>query len=296
MNKMKYFQCTAAVFVLVSSAGFLALFGEARDAARAGASTPPATRSYLGFDRNEYPGDDAMKTLRHDFAFTSFWLSPPPGDKTDKNTWKGKREFLRAQGFGFVALYRGRDARELKNEARAKELGMVDARGASSSAKLEGFTSNTIIFLDIEDGGRLPAAYHAYLRAFNDGLAHTRYRAGVYCSGIPVKEGPGVSITTVEDIRTSEAPREFVFWAYNDACPPSPGCVFPQEPPTPAASGISAATVWQFAQSPRRKEFAAHCPPGYHTDGNCYAPSDTAHAWFLDVNSASSPDPSSGSK
>jgi hypothetical protein len=41
-------------------------------------------------------------------------------------------------------------------------------------------------------------------------------------------------------------------------------------------------------------EFSAHCAPGYHTDGNCYAPGDTAHAWFLDVNSATSPDPSKG--
>jgi hypothetical protein len=295
INDMKYFQFVAAVFVLVVSAAFLALLGEAHGAMRAGASTPPATRSYLGFDRNEYPGDEAMKTLRRDFAFTSFWLSPPPGDKTNKNTWTGKREFLRGQDFGFVVLYRGRDARELKNEAVAKQKGTLDARNAASSAKTEGFSAGTIIFLDIEDGGRLPATYHAYLRAFADELAGTKYRAGVYCSGIPVKEGAGVTITTAEDIRTSEAPREFTLWAYNDACPPSPGCVFPQEPPTPVASGISAAKVWQFAQSPRRKEFAAHCPPGYHTDGNCYAPSDTAHAWFLDVNSSSSPDPS-GSK
>jgi glycoside hydrolase-like protein len=286
----------AIALLLLAGAGLVILFSGTDDSLRAAAARSPATQSYLGFDRNEYPGDAAMKTLRHDFAFTSFWLSPPPGDKTGKNTWTGKREFLRAQGFGFVVLYRGRDAHELKTEARAKELGTMDARNAASSAKTEGFSAGTIIFLDIEDGGRLPAAYHSYLRAFADELAHTSFRAGLYCSGIPVKEGSGSAITTTEDIRTSEAPREFVFWAYNDACPPSPGCVFPQVPPAPTASGTSFASVWQFAQSPRRKEFAAHCPPGYHTDGNCYAPSDTAHLWFLDVNSSSSPDPSGGSK
>jgi len=287
----------AVALVFLAGTGLATLFSEADDASlRASARSSPAGRAYLGFDRNEYPGDAAMKTLRHDFAFTSFWLSPPPGDKTGKNTWAGKREFLHTQGFGFVVLYRGRDAHELKNERRAKELGIIDANSAASSAKSEGFPKSTIIFLDIEDGGRLPNTYHAYLRGFADELAHTSYRAGVYCSGIPVKEEPGSSITTAEDIRTSEAPREFVFWAYNDACPPSPGCVFPQDAPPPAASGTSFASVWQFAQSPRRKEFAAHCPPGYHTDGNCYAPSDAAHTWFLDVNSASSPDPSAGSK
>src|SRR5215475_6842117 len=67
----------------------------------------PATRSYLGFDRNDYPGDAAMKTMRRDFAFTSFWVSPPPGTKT--NSWIGKREFLRSQGYGFVVLFSGPD-------------------------------------------------------------------------------------------------------------------------------------------------------------------------------------------
>jgi hypothetical protein len=293
---IKQLKFAAIALVLLAGAALVALFSGARASLSAAASASPAAGSYLGFDRNEYPGDDAMKTLRHDFAFTSFWLSPSPGDKTNKNTWVGKREFLRAQGFGFVVLYRGRDAHELKKEARAKELGTFDARKAAVSAKAEGFSSGTVIFLDIEDGGRLPNTYHIYLRAFADELARTSYRAGVYCSGIPLSEGPGVSITTAEDILTSEAPHKFVFWAYNDACPPAPGCVFPRDPLPPSGSGISFATVWQFAQSPRRKEFAAHCPPGYHTDGNCYAPSDTGHAWFLDVNSSSSPDPSGGAK
>jgi hypothetical protein len=38
------------------------------------------------------------------------------------------------------------------------------------------------------------------------------------------------------------------------------------------------------AQSPRRKEFTAHCPANYAADGNCYAPDDSAHKWFLDAN------------
>lgn len=293
MQRLPFF--TGAV-ILFTAAVLLFFFAGIRDSLRAAASPAPPARSYLGFDRNEYPGDAAMKLLRHDFAFTGYWLSPPPGDKTNKNSWTGKREFLRAQGFGFLALYRGRDSREFKNEAAAKEKGTLDARGAAASAKAEGFSSGTIIFLDIEEGGRLPASYHAYLRAFADELARSGFRPGAYCSGMPVKEEPGVSITTAEDIRASEAPREFVFWAYNDACPPSPGCAFPKEPPAPSASGIDAATVWQFAQSPRRKEFSAHCAAKYAPDGNCYAPSDAAHRWFLDVNSSTSADPSSANK
>jgi hypothetical protein len=253
-----------------------------------------AARNYLGFDRNMYPGDDAIPILRKTFAFTGYWLSPPPREKD--NSWTGKRELLRSQGFGFLVLYRGRDSSECKNEAQAQHLGVGDAVNAATAARSEGFSPGTIIFLDIEEGGRLPAAYHAYLRAWFDELTNRGYRAGLYCSGIPVREDARITITTADDIRAQSPSREFSFWIYDDACPPSPGCGFPQNPPPPATSGIGFASVWQFAQSPRRREFAQHCAAAYHRDGNCYAPSDSHHIWFLDVNSANSPDPSGGAK
>ena len=253
-----------------------------------------AQRYYLGFDRNVYPGDAALPILRKTFVFSSYWLSPPPGE--NRNTWKGKRKLLLSHEFGFLVLYRGRDSHQLKSQADAARKGTLDANTAVASAKAEGFAAETIIFLDIEEGGRLPAAYHAYLRAWSDGLKRARFLPGVYCSGMPVKEEPGVTITTAEDIRNQAPLREIAIWAYNDACPPSPGCTFPGNPPAPSASGISFATVWQFAQSPRRKEFTGRCPAKYAPDGNCYAPGDSTHKWFLDVNSATSPDPSGGAK
>jgi hypothetical protein len=281
-----FFPVPVCISVVLLAAMLLAAPVPAPQAAASGA--------YLGFDRNIYPGDDAFPILRKTFAFTSYWLSPPPGEKT--NTWRGKRELLHSQGFGFLVLFRGRDSRELKNETVAKRKGIEDAKNAAASAMAEGFTSSTIIFLDIEEGGRLPVAYHTYLAAWTAELTQAGYRSGAYCSGIPVKEEPGVTITTADDIRNHDYGQDLIFWAYNDACPPSPGCVFPNAPPSPAAGGISYAEVWQFAQSPRRKEFTAHCPANYHKDGNCYAPGDTAHSWFLDVNSATSADPSGGTR
>jgi hypothetical protein len=257
-------------------------------------AAPQQSRSYLGFDRNIYPGDEALPILRKTFSFASYWLSPPPGEKL--STWKGKRELLLSHGFGFLVLYRGRDSSKLKNETNAKAKGIVDAVVAAAAAKEEGFAPGTIIFLDIEEGGRLPATYHVYLGAWLEELKRAGFVAGVYCSGIPVKEEPGVSITTAENIRSQPPLHEILIWAFNDVCPPSPGCAFPRNPPAPSASGIPYAEVWQFAQSPRRKERTALCQSKYAPDGNCYAPGDTAHAWFLDVNSATSPDPSGGAR
>src|SRR5277367_5488961 len=84
------------------------------------------TRAYLGFDLNIFPGKDALPILRKTFAFSGYWLSPPPGEKT--NTWTGQRELLRAQGFGFLLLYRGPASSELKSDAAAAAKGTGDAR------------------------------------------------------------------------------------------------------------------------------------------------------------------------
>jgi len=250
--------------------------------------------SYLGFDRNIYPGDAALRMLHETFAFSGYWLSPPPGEKS--NSWSGKRELLRSLGFGFLVLYRGRGSHEFKNLQDAKKLGEQDAAATAEAAKREGFPRDTIIFLDIEEGGRLSLAYHSYIQGWLWTLTMRDYQGGFYCSGIPVKEGARTTVTTAEDIVSDLyfKSRAFSIWVYNDACPPSPGCTFPENPPAPSASGMESATVWQFAQSPRRKEFTAHCPAKYPPDGNCYAPGDTAHSWFLDINSANSTDPSHG--
>jgi hypothetical protein len=275
----------------ISALGFSSAFFNVASTPQSG---PEHSRSYLGFDRNIYPGDAALPILRKTFSFTSYWLSSPPGEK--RNTWKGKRELLLSQGFGFLVSYRGPDSGELKSEADAKAKGNKDASEAAAAAKEEGFAAGTIVFLDIEEGGRLPETYHTYLRAWSEELKRASFIPGVYCSGIPVNEEPGVSITTADDIRNHQSTRETVIWAYNDACPPSPGCAFPENPPPPSASGTSYAAVWQFAQSPRRRKLTARCPARYSPDGNCYAPGDHAHAWFLDVNSAASPNPSGGAK
>src|SRR5713226_3563088 len=248
-----------------------------------------AARFYLGFDRNIYPGDEALPILRKTFTFTSYWLSPPPGEKT--NTWSGKRELLRSQGFGFVVLFRGREEKDLKSVKDASAKGEEDAQATVEAGQREGFGSHTIIYLDIEEGGRLSPNYHAYIIGWLWHLTLS-FRGGFYCSGIPVKEEKGKTITTCEDIYEElwRKSREFSIWAYNDMCPPSPGCVFPVNPPEPSVVEKkfcdTCVSVWQFAQSPRRRKFTSRCPAKYARDGNCYAPGDTAHAWFLDVNSA----------
>jgi len=280
---MKFLRIFPCFFCIVLSGGLLISSAMPRQ-------NQPAAKSYLGFDLNQYPGDDALPVLRKTFSFASYWLGPPPGEK--RSTWSGKRSLLQSQGFGFVVLFIGRESRNLKSARDARQKGVLDGENTAKLALGEGFPVGTVIFLDIEEGGRLSAAYHDYVNAWIDALAQANYRGGVYCSAMPVEEGGGQSITTAKDLQDHLAGRNLVFWVYNDACPPSPGCVFPKSPPPLAQSSFPEATIWQYAQSPRRKQFTGHCSSTYAADGNCYAPGDSAHKWFLDLNVATSPNPS----
>jgi hypothetical protein len=252
-------------------------------------------QSYLGFDRNEYPGDGSLKTLRQTFSYAGFWLNNPPG--MSSNSWAGHRAAVEAARFGFLVLFNGRLYAELKTVTHATQLGRSDAQAAAVAAQREGFPRATIIFLDQEQGGRMLPEQKAYIYAWVDGVTVAGFRAGVYCSGIPSKDDGNV--VTAVDIREhagegARATRQIVYWAINDACPPSPGCAFPPHPPMPAQSGVDFAEVWQFAQSPRRKDIAAHCT-NYSRDGNCYTPGVTAsQGLHVDLNTATSSDPSHG--
>ena len=249
--------------------------------------------AFLGFDRNDYPEDHALQELHKTFAYAGYWLNNLPGART--NTWLGKRRGLERAGFGFLVLFNGRLYRELGSVARASELGQADAQRAVQAAEHEGFPAQTIIFLDQEEGGRLLPEQKAYLFAWIDGVNHAGYGAGVYCSGIAAKEESGDSVITAEDIRQSAGVRPITYWVTNDACPPSPGCTAPRHPPLPSASGIAFADIWQFAQSPRRKDVTRACARSYGQDGNCYAPgSASEQKLHVDLNTATSADPSHG--
>jgi hypothetical protein len=296
MSSTKHF---ASIIAAILLANFLWLVNgpAAADYAPVQSATD-SPRTYLGFDVNEYPGDDALPALKQTFAFAGYWLNVPPGAKT--NNWMGKRPEFIKNNFGFLVLFNGRLERELLSAAHAAELATTDAKFAIAAAQREGFPAGTIIFLDQEEGGRLLATQMAYVLQWVDTVSANGFRAGIYCSGMPAREGK-TTIVTANDIREHRAGREITYFVYNDACPPAPGCAITRNPPSPGKSGVPFAAIWQFAQSPRRHEFTKSCGATYHADGNCYpSPNPTTtvsknnSGIFLDLDSATSPDPSNG--
>jgi hypothetical protein len=254
-----------------------------------------ATQNPIGFDSNDYPGDDALPALRRHFAFAGYWLTNPPGEH--QNGWQGKRDVLLKNDFGFLVLANGKFDAEIKKAKRSgtapAALGKKDAATAIAAAQREHFPARTIIFLDQEEGGRLDTDQSGYLLAWTETVAHSGYLPGVYASGQPVDDSPGRTITTVQNIREQVAAQHLTpiaFWVYQDACPPANGCTL--QPSPLASNGTPDVAAWQYAQSPRRKEITEACARTYAADGNCYV-SDLPKI-MLDLSVASSPDPSHG--
>jgi hypothetical protein len=253
---------------------------------------PQPRPAYSGLDKNDYPGDDLLPALRKSFAFTGYWLNNPPG--MSSNGWVGKRDILLARGFGFAVLFNGRLYADLKNaEAQGKDataLGRSDAADAIAAAHREGFPARAILFLDQEEGGHLLPQQSAYLFGWVDAVERSAYKPGVYCSGIAVGSAP----TTAGEILQHYNQHPPALWVANDQCPPAPGCVIPAQLALPAASGTRDATIWQYAQSPRRPEFTASCAATY-SNNSCYAPSlPQLPRTAIDLNAATSADPSQG--
>jgi len=250
---------------------------------------------YVGFDRNEYPGDDTMAAMKKQFAFVGYWLTVPPGAMF--NQWVGKREVLKQQGWGFLLLANGRFEAEIKKAQKAgtapAELGRKDAAVAVAAAKSEGFPKRAIVFLDQEEGGRLTDVQAAYLLAWTEAVAGSDYRPGVYASGQKTQDDPGVWIDTVEDIRDrvkKGALHDIAIFDAQDQCPPAPGCTLKAKPLSQA--GEPDVIAWQYSQSPRRPEITQSCAKTYASDGNCYAAGFSKV--FLDMDVARSADPSGG--
>lgn len=288
----------AFAFALPALAGILAVPSAAAQQKPAQA---PA-RIYNGFDANDYPGDALLPALHQLFAFAGYWLTDPPN--THSNTWVGKRDILRRNGFGFLVLANGRLDEEIlhaqKSGASPAQFGRQDAAVAVAAARREGFPAHTILFLDQEEGGRMLPEQAEYLLAWTEAVAAAGYRPGLYASGKPVPDGKGpngkpVTITTIQDIRQQVAARhlhEIAFWVIQDACPPAPGCVVrSSHPPSPDLSGTLNAIAWQYAQSPQERNLTRACTATY-TNGECYAPG--LGNLQLDLSTARSPDPSNG--
>jgi hypothetical protein len=252
-------------------------------------SAAQGQRGYAGFDKDGYPGDGLLPALHKTFAFTGYWLNNPPGMQT--NPWAGKRAVVRAAGFGFLLVFNGRVDAQLQH-LDAAVLGRGDGADAIAAARREGFPAEAVIFLDQEEGGALLPEQAAYIGAWIAAVRGGEFGAGVYASGVPVKDGAR-TISTAQDV-AARFP-DAALWVWDDRCPPAPGCVKPEREFGPEKSSYPTADVWQYAVTPRRPEDTAACAATYASDNKCYALGlPHSDATYIDLNVSRTADPSRG--
>jgi hypothetical protein len=237
------------MLVVLSCSLVLAAINLARSETKVAQAQQNTSRVYLGFDANDYPGDWALPDLRKTFTFSGYWLNAPPGAKA--NLWTGKRDALIKNGFGFLLLFNGRLSKDLKPPVDPSDLGARDAERTVAAAQRDGFPANgsVVIYLDMEEGGRMLPSQINYMDAWTAGVNSKGFLAGVYCSGIKAKEGKGQTITSAEDIH-QRLPIIRAFFVYNDECPPSPGCVIRKNLRLP---GRAVSPAHGFGSSPSRR-------------------------------------------
>ena len=201
-----------------------------------GVASPEVTY-YYGFDISIYPGDTQMSAFwtNTPFWYTGFYLGPVAHRNNDIS-WMNKRTYLKNLGYGFLVIYFGR---QQSDSGLTFSQGQTDADNAHTLASNAGFPSGTYIFLDVEDGGTLSAAYMNYISGWVQRIDSTAtpYWAGIYSS----------YYQTADQIKNALSGYTLKSWCYNVNVPPSSGCNFPTTAPNPANCGVSYAAVWQLA-------------------------------------------------
>lgn len=194
---------------------------------------------YNGFDLGVYPGDSEMQAFwtNTPFNFTGFYLGPAPNHSD--TSWMSKKNYLQNVGYGLAVLYVGLQAGDSN---LTYSQGQLHGADAATLAEKAGFTlTNTVIFLDVEQGGQLQPDFLSYIEGWIDHIAaNTIYMPGIYCS----------YFQTADQIRNTgpNAMNDCVYWVYNINLSPSPGCDASASL-DPTTSEVSFAFLWQYAQN-----------------------------------------------
>jgi hypothetical protein len=132
-----------------------------------------------GVDTSIYPGKPTLNWYwsRCGFRYTGFYLGPAPYH-TDK-TWMNARDELAADGWGFLPTYVGL---QIGNRNLGVARGEKDGQQAARLMGQAGFPTQTICYLDLEDGTVPSGSYAKYIGAWVRTLRSADYVPGIYCS------------------------------------------------------------------------------------------------------------------
>lgn len=200
---------------------------------------------FLGFDRSGYPGDGVMQSLWDSvqaLTFVCLYLAPAPSHQN--KAWMDAAPSLHSMGWGLVPTYVGQQVIGAGSHVVTAAQGQIDAQDAATLASNAGIGSGSVIYLDIENGGQMPANQVSYVTSWiGEVNASTDYWAGVYCSHFKTAK-------QVADAAAAVTDHDVATWAYKPIdSGPSVIDLAAELPQDPAGSGYAPAIVWQYRMS-----------------------------------------------
>ena len=135
-----------------------------------------------GFDCYSYPGDATAAWLRQhgQFRVMGFYLSHSPS-KLDPSWTQGLRATLAAAGWGFFPTYVGL---QKGNSGLTPANGTQHGNDAAQLMQTAGFSTSSIVYLDLEEGDSPTGSYAAYIQSWIAAVKAKNFTPGIYCSHI----------------------------------------------------------------------------------------------------------------
>ncbi|WP_379153994.1 glycoside hydrolase domain-containing protein [Paenibacillus sp. sgz5001063] len=185
--------------------------------------------AYYGIDKESYPGITAMKNFYNSglFSYTGFYLPGTPFH-SDTSFNAQARADIASIGYGFMIYYVGRQTSSAAT-LKTRSQGAADAASAIAKAKACGFTRG-IIYLDIEGDVKGDTAMLEYAAGFMVAFQDTAFQGGIYCS-----------TTSANYLNSVPYVTRFIVARYDSSLNNTYSGI------TPANSGISFASTWQYA-------------------------------------------------
>jgi hypothetical protein len=184
-------------------------------------------------------------------AWTGFYLAPAPSQ--GYTGWMDKAATLRAMGWGLAPLFVGQQwPGGPGSHVLTAAQGTTDGAAAIGLAQRAAIGTGAVIYLDIEIGGRLPANFLEYARAWFAAVRASEFRPGTYCS----------YLDTPSQLKATDP--DLFFWVFNVnrfAKTQTQDADGRFRTPPIADSGCAFAIGWQYIQG-------APSIPVAHSDGS----------------------------
>ncbi|MGA5764230.1 glycoside hydrolase domain-containing protein [Nonomuraea bangladeshensis] len=179
-------------------------------------------------------------------TFAGLYLAPAPSHPD--TSWMDAATVLQSTNWGVLPIYVGQQVIGAGSHVVTEAQGRLDGLNAAGLAADIRLAPQCVLYLDIENGGLMPADQVKYVKAWiREVHVNSNYWAGVYCSRSQTAQQV---IDNVGDVVSDAGGHSVETWVYGPIDKGPSTIDLASEPSRdPVGSGFSAALVWQYRMS-----------------------------------------------